>query len=677
MKLAHKISISFFAAAFVLASSAAAIFYVIAKNSLRGAIFSDLVVACSSRTSHIETYLKMLEISVGQLSKSMTLGDLLKVNSKEDPRYGEVFGMAMKRLKKTKEANPSIYEFLLMDKTGKVVASSNENNIGLDNSSDVIFLGAQKEIYLKDAYLLEPSKEPLMAVSAPFLDSQTGELLGVLAARVMLTELSSITTDTTGLGNTGEIYIINKYGYMVTPSRFKKNTFLKQKTDKEAFCFLCHDTMTHRADRVLSYENQEGVLSAHKMAYVFPNYLGTPVLGAYKYVPEMQWGVLAEMDEKEAFGPLVQLRLVFFLIIFIVPIVSWILGLGIAGAITKPLHKLRKGTEIIGNGHLDYKVGTNDDDEVGQLSRAFDVMTRNLNNTTTSIENLNKEISERRKAHEEAENKNKALEEANKNLALNDRALKNILYDLKKASDDLKSSQARLIQSEKLASIGQLAAGVAHEVKNPLAIILLAVESLESILKASGEKGSRYIVMIKDAAERANKVVVGLLNFSRQSEPHFEPLDVREIIQRTVSLAVNTARIKNINIVSKDDSNSKLVVNGDGDQLGQVLLNLFSNAFDAIGSNGTVTVKTHLLNAGLKSEARIVIEVSDTGLGMSPEIIPKIFDPFFTTKEPGVGTGLGLSIVSMILQRHGGTIEVKSTQNVGTTFMMTFPRYLG
>ena len=122
MKIANKISLSFLAVSLTLAGVAASIFYIVAKDNLQKSIYNNLATACNSRSEHIKTYLKMLEISVGQLSKSTVLENLLKINGKGDPRQADVFAQAIKRLKRTKEANPSIAEFMLLDKTGKVVA---------------------------------------------------------------------------------------------------------------------------------------------------------------------------------------------------------------------------------------------------------------------------------------------------------------------------------------------------------------------------------------------------------------------------------------------------------------------------------------------------------------------------------------------------------------------------
>ena len=174
---------------------------------------------------------------------------------------------------------------------------------------------------------------------------------------------------------------------MITPSIFFKDTFLKQRVDTVNF----RNALFHQEQKNLN--NKEQVVIA-------PDYRGVKVLGTHRYIPEMRWYVLAEIDESEAFAPLNGLFILFLLILFIVPLCTYLLGNYIASIITAPIHKLHKGTEIIGNGNLDYRVGTDTKDEMGQLSRAFDQMTGSLKYTTTSIDNLNKEIAARKKAEE-------------------------------------------------------------------------------------------------------------------------------------------------------------------------------------------------------------------------------------------------------------------------------------
>ena len=386
MKIANKISISFLAVALFLVSTAGAVIYIMVKDNLQKSMYNNLSTVVASRANHIETYLEMLEISVRQLSKSTILENFLIIKDREDSQNNEAFQQAMRRLKRTKEVNPSVFEFLLLDATGKVVASSDENSIGADKSTDAYFLGGQKTTFIKDVYYAESYKELLMAVSSPFLDSNTGKLLGVIVARVRLNDLNNIVTNKTGMGKTGEIYIVNRYGFMITPSRTTENAVLKQRVD------------TENVRRARLHKGRKHALSEEKeeTANVFSDYRGVQVLGTHTFIPRMQWAVLAEINAEEAFAPLADLRLVFFLILFITVNAAWLSGIYIARFISKPIHRLHKGTEIIGSGNLDYKVGTDAKDEVGQLSRAFDAMTKNLKGSTTSIERLNKQIVQRK-----------------------------------------------------------------------------------------------------------------------------------------------------------------------------------------------------------------------------------------------------------------------------------------
>jgi len=387
MKIGNKITISFLGVALLLTIAASSVFYVVARNNLENAIDNDLDGIAQSRAQHVQTYLEMLKASVMQLSKSVVLEDLLHA-LKENPKDNnkEALHTAIKRLERTKEANPAISEFLLIDANGKVVASNNIDNIGQDKSTDTLFIIGQKQVNIKDVYYSDISKEPLIAVSCPFLDSNTNELLGVLAARIKLTELDEILTERTGLGKTGEVYIVNKYGYMITPSRFLTGTFLKQRVDSDNF----RSALSHKGS-YLHTAQEPNVL-------ICLDYRGIKVLGSRAYIPQMQWVLLAEMDLSEAFAPLAIIHLLFILTLCLIPLAAWGLGALLARRIIAPIHALHKGSEIIGEGNLDYKVGTDARDEIGQLSRAFDQMTTHLKTTTTSIDALNKEVVERKKA---------------------------------------------------------------------------------------------------------------------------------------------------------------------------------------------------------------------------------------------------------------------------------------
>lgn len=384
MKIGVKISLTFFLVAVILATTATVISYKITENNLKNSIFNNMATVAEAKSRHIEMYLKMIREEALQMSKSAVLEVFLKT-PKTDSSYAGAFEIAMTRLKRTQEANPSIYEYLLLDENGKVVASSDASSIGRDKSSDPFFLRAQKGTYIKDAYFSEDKKMPLMAVASPVKDSLTGKFLGVVVARITLNELYRITMNRVGLGDTGEIIIINKYGFLITPSRFLKDTFLKKRIE----------TLNSRECLKHLYMPDEGYKNV-----INPDYRGVEALTTHSYIRDMGWGVLTKIDMKEALAPVNNIKITAIIILILVPFIAWAMGSFAAHLITKPLHELHRGTEIIGSGNLDYKVGSPARDEIGQLSRAFDAMTDDLKKKIGTIGELDKEITARKKAEE-------------------------------------------------------------------------------------------------------------------------------------------------------------------------------------------------------------------------------------------------------------------------------------
>jgi signal transduction histidine kinase len=225
--------------------------------------------------------------------------------------------------------------------------------------------------------------------------------------------------------------------------------------------------------------------------------------------------------------------------------------------------------------------------------------------------------------------------------------------------------EQRLVQADKLSSIGLLAAGVAHEVNTPLAVISTYAQMLA---KQVAEDSQKSLILEKIAKQtfRASEIVNSLLNFSRTSTTTFGPLGVNRVIQETLSLLEHQLEKSGIGIHSDLDSDLPQVI-GNAGKLQQVFLNLFLNARDAMNSGGVLEVRTWSDGVGVR------IEVSDTGSGISPEHLHRIYDPFFTTKPARKGTGLGLSVTYGIIQEHGGSIEVSNRRGGGACFRVELP----
>jgi len=228
-------------------------------------------------------------------------------------------------------------------------------------------------------------------------------------------------------------------------------------------------------------------------------------------------------------------------------------------------------------------------------------------------------------------------------------------------------AEEQILKSEKLAMIGRLAAGVAHEINNPLGSILLFSRLL--LRKAPTEGVQREnLERIAKEADRCKSIVQGLLEFARQREPKTENVDLNEVARKPISLLENQAVFHNIEIV-EDFQEDLPLVPADASQLQQVFLNVLVNAAEAIEGKGTVTITTRAVPGADRAEIRF----TDTGCGIPQENLQRLFEPFFTTKDVGNGTGLGLSISYGVLQRHGGNIEVHSRVNEGSTFIVSLP----
>lgn len=228
-------------------------------------------------------------------------------------------------------------------------------------------------------------------------------------------------------------------------------------------------------------------------------------------------------------------------------------------------------------------------------------------------------------------------------------------------------------RAEKLAAVGRLAAGVVHEINNPLATISACAEALESRVKEGAFDASpeaedlrEYLALIRSEAFRCKMITNGLLDFSRTRAGEYAPVDVPGVIQSAARLVAHQKRGESVEIVT-EVSSDVAPISGDEGQLQQAVIALSTNAIDAMPDGGRLTLGAR------NEEGHVLIEVSDTGVGIAPENLIKIFDPFFTTKEVGRGTGLGLAVCYGIVTEHGGRLDVQSAIGKGTTFTISLP----
>lgn len=246
-----------------------------------------------------------------------------------------------------------------------------------------------------------------------------------------------------------------------------------------------------------------------------------------------------------------------------------------------------------------------------------------------------------------------------------------MMDEIERSNNKIKTLQTQLIQSERLASLGEISAGIAHEINNPLAGILIYSNLLlEDTKDAAPEKENLKRIM--EQANRCKDIVKGLLDFSRQTEPKIELISINKYIEGALKLVENQALFHNIEI-RRELAQNLPFIKGDAAQLQQVFLNILINAGEAMPQGGKIDVETNLSKDGNFIE----IKFKDTGCGIPKKNLKKVFDPFFTTKPPGKGTGLGLSVSYGIVKNHNGVIDIESQEGKGTTFTIKLPSEKG
>lgn len=373
--------------------------------------------------------------------------------------------------------------------------------------------------------------------------------------------------------------------------------------------------------------------------------------------------------------------------LFVMLLVRWI---------KYPIRQLEKGAKKVAEGDLSVQLDIQSEDEIGNLTNSFNLMTKSLceamEKSKVQADRLKMQWEVLNETYLELELKSDSLEKQKSTIEKKNR-------DLQKTMEKLKSTQAQLIDSEKMASLGQLTAGIAHEINNPINYISAGINPLkrdmadiESLYKKYEEASNNgfdpnklkdakqyskeiesdflfdeiksLLDGIEEGALRTREIVIGLRNFSRMDEDAIKTANINEGINSTLMLLRN--KLKNKIIIKKEYGQIPPIECYAG-KLNQVFMNILNNAADAIQDEGEIIIRTWASND------HVYISIKDNGIGMQENIRKRIFEPFYTTKEVGQGTGLGLSISFGIIEKHKGTISVKSKKNEGSEFIIQLP----
>jgi two-component system NtrC family sensor kinase len=554
------------------------------KNAIEKQTFDYLTATTAHREEMVNTWISnnekdILMIATSPIFEKNTARLLTRIEA--DPVYLRAYEDTIEYLKTAKDDTNKFFEISYISPDGEVLASTDSSREGTDESGIGYFIRAKEGTFVQNIYISLEYSRPVMTVATPIKDDE-GNLLGVLSGKLGLNDIDEMMHERSGLGETGEVYLLNRFYYHVSDPKLKGGEPLKDEIHSPGI------------DECIGGKSTTGI---------YKNYEEKDVFGAYKWLDERELCIVAEMSKGEVYSPIYGLRNVVVaaililmggLIFFVPPI---------ARTMTNPLMQLVKGAGEIGKGRFEHRIKVKTDDEIGTLSEAFNKM-----------------------------------------------------------AEDIDTTQKQLIQSEKMASLGQLSAGVAHEINNPLANISLNAQMLLQDIEDEKVKGR--LTKIEGNVDRATKIVKSLLEFSRTPEFHPSLTDINELISKTLDIVEH--EVKRLEVIEKFDKElSDVPV--DPNQLQQVIMNMITNAAQAMPEGGTLTLRTE------KTGDFVEIEIRDTGDGIQQENLTKIFDPFFTTKKVGRGTGLGLSISYRIIEKHGGFIDVDSEPGKGTSFTIKLP----
>lgn len=530
------------------------------KNSLHNTISTHLFEIARNKGIALQKWLFERLTDAGVFAQSPTVVEsaVALINVKNDLIAEKKYTFAAEQyLQLVMNKYESYDEIFILDKNGQMLITTGKME-NIEVNRDYFREAINGRTFNTNIFLSALTHEPTMIIAAPIRNSKE-EVIGVLAERIKLDAINKLMRDIE-IGKTGESYLVNKEGYFLTESKFEPGYTLKKKISTRG-----------------TQECKKGISGVGE----YIDYRDKKVLGAYFWIPEMEWSLMLEQDSSEAFQEIRHLKNIILTISLITILIIISFANLASGKIVKILER----------------------------------------------------------------------------------------YD-----QEFKKQQKQIMRAEKLAAMGQLAAGVAHEINNPLGGISNCLKLISTkISKPNPEpkdfKDSiRYLQTSEQELNRCIWIVRNFLSFSKR--PSLKPVltNINSVILELVALIEPQAKVQNI-LITKKLSSDLPPIKVDAQQLHQALMNVILNSLEAMTQGGELKICTEYDQRG---EA-IKIDIIDTGIGIPEENLPHLFEPFFSTKPEGKGTGLGLPIVYEIIDEHNGSIEVESSLNKGTTFTIKLP----
>ncbi|MEM9771948.1 MAG: ATP-binding protein [Cyanobacteria bacterium P01_D01_bin.73] len=625
--------------------------YGFARESLKESTFERLNVAVALKDDELGQWLETQRQDVLLVSQLPGVrrwtGKLMSSKGGDRQKSRQPLAAYFKELTDTK---PNLRETSILTEGGIITFSTTPDLEGRYQplGATTTYFTADETKFRPTFYQIPESRKTAISFATPILDAE-GDRLGALSISLDLEEVDELVGSRAGLGKTGETYLVG--------SLEGKNQFLF--SDQQRLNKHPNGLTTLGVEQATQGKNGQGL---------YTNYDGVPVLGVYRWLGDRNLALLAEISQEEAFSPARELARQIFLIGLFSILVLLVIVYLVSRYITQPIQEINKLAIALGKGDFTIRAPVTSHDEVGTLARS-------LNQTADLLLRSQKKLGE---YNEKLQTKNQRLEST---------------------LTELQVTQSQLIQSEKMSSLGQMIAGIAHEINNPVSfvhgnldyaagylhdlldLVELYEEEYPSPTEAIQEKleeieiyflrkdSVKILNSMRAGTERIRDIVISLRNFARLDESSLKEADLHEGIESTILILSHRTR-NQVEIVR--NYGELPLVKCYPAQLNQVFMNILHNALDAMGEvdleEPRITIDTKLVEGD-----RVSIRIENNGPSIPKAIQNKLFNPFFTTKAIGKGTGIGLGICYQIVDKHNGMIEIDSEIDSGAAFIVTLP----
>jgi len=537
--------------------------------------------------------------------------------------------------------------FIIRASDGMIITGTDSNMVGKFREQEDYFIEGLRAPYTEISTYHFSEGEAVMRTATPIY-SPDGEVIAVLSAHLILEEMHEIIQQHTGFSDSVDSYMVNRFNYFLTEPLYGEDFALRKSVHTDGV---------------------KACLAENSGIAQYEDYRGTPVFGAYQWLPEFEICMISEMDETEAIAPVLTMRNQLFLIGFLLFIGALFAGFFIFRRITKPIGKLNKVAQKFIAGDLSERVNIKSQSEIGLFANTFNEMADNLQTERKKNTDL---IAELKDFNSDLEAR---VAERTKNLKAAQLASLNIMQDLQKEAKNREQAQIALNKKARdlersNKDLQQFAYVASHDLQEPLRMVASYLQLLEHRYNEKLDQDAReFIGYAVDGASRMKTLINDLLQFSRvgtRGKP-FELTDLNSVLGRVhanLQFTINDANA----LISCDELPT---VMADPSQMAQLFQNLVANA---IKFHGEELPRVHI--KAEESEKEWIISVTDNGIGIDPQYFDRIFIIFqrLHTRSEYEGTGIGLAVARRIVERHKGRIWVDSEPGKGTTFFIALPK---